>query len=166
MGRAAYPAANANAPRTADQLRDRPITDAFEPGSTMKTFSLSAALEAGTLQPLDAIDCGNGSYAIGAHVIHDHGGLGWAGPSRIIAQSSNIGAAKVAARLGRERLYQGLAAFGFGERTEVGLPGEVRGQLLPARSEIALATQGFGQGPITKPVYPSILLADSVAEDE
>jgi len=146
---ASVPLANANAARTPDQLRNRPVTDAFEPGSTVKTFALSAALDAGALQPLDAIDCGQGSYAIGGHVIHDHGSVGWAGPSRIIAQSSNIGAAKVAARLGRDRLYQGLSAFGFGERTGSGLPGEVRGQLQVARSEIALATQSFGQGPIT-----------------
>ena len=146
---ASWPAANANAPRTPDELRDRPVTDAFEPGSTMKAFSLSAALEAGTLRPLDAVDCGNGSYAVGGHVIHDHAGLGWVGPSRIIAQSSNVGAAKIAARLGRQKLRQGLAAFGFGERTGVGLPGEVRGQLPVARSDVELATQAFGQGLIT-----------------
>jgi cell division protein FtsI (penicillin-binding protein 3) len=150
LAMASWPASNANADRSPEQLRDRPITDAFEPGSTVKSFSLSSALESGALQPLDAIDCGNGSLTIGAHVIHDHGaGLGWVGPSRIIAQSSNIGAAKIAARLGREKLHAGLAAFGFGERTGVGLPGEVRGTLQQARSDVALATQGFGQGPIT-----------------
>jgi cell division protein FtsI (penicillin-binding protein 3) len=146
---ASWPAANANAPRTADQLRNRPVTDAFEPGSTVKTFSIAAALEAGVLQPLDPIDCGNGRYAIGGHVIHDHAPVGWTGASRVLAQSSNIGAAKIAARLGRERLFQGLQAFGVGERTGIGLPGEVRGQLTLARSDIGLATQSFGQGPIT-----------------
>ena len=152
LAMASWPASNANAARTPEQLRNRPITDAFEPGSTMKSFSLSWALESGALQPLDAIDCGNGSLTIGAHVIHDHGaGLGWVGPSRIIAQSSNIGAARIAARLGRERLRDGLAAFGFGERTGVGLPGEVRGTLQQARSDVALATQAFGQGPSPPP---------------
>jgi len=149
LAMASWPATNANAPRSFDQLRDKPVADAFEPGSTVKAFSLAAALDAGVLQPLDAIDCGNGTLTIGAHTIHDHAALGWAGPSRIIALSSNIGAARVAARLGRERLRAGLAAFGFGERTEVGLPGEAKGQLLLARSDIALATQAFGQGPIT-----------------
>jgi cell division protein FtsI (penicillin-binding protein 3) len=149
LAMASQPLTNANAPRTPDQLRNRVVTDAFEPGSTVKTFSLSAALEAGALQPLDAVDCGQGTYAIGGHVIHDHTAVGWAGPSRIIAQSSNIGAAKVAARLGRERLHQGLAAFGFGARTGSGLSGEVRGQLVLARSDIELATQSFGQGLIT-----------------
>jgi cell division protein FtsI (penicillin-binding protein 3) len=146
---ASWTSANANAPRSLDEVRDRPVADAFEPGSTVKAFTLAAALDAGALQPLDAIDCGNGTLSIGAHTIHDHAALGWAGPSKIIAQSSNVGAARVAARLGRERLRAGLAAFGFGERTDVGLPGEARGQLLLARSDIALATQAFGQGPIT-----------------
>jgi cell division protein FtsI (penicillin-binding protein 3) len=149
LAMASWPASNANAPRTPDQLRNRTITDAFEPGSTVKAFSLSAALESGALKPLDAVDCGMGSYPIGAHVIHDHAGLSWAGPSRIIAQSSNVGAARIAARLGRDQLYAGLGAFGFGERTGVEPPGEVRGQLLVARSAVALATQSFGQGPIT-----------------
>ena len=149
LAMASWPPSNANAPRTPEELRNRTLTDAFEPGSTLKAFSLSTALEQGTLHPLDAIDCGGGSLAVGPHVIHDHAALGWAGPSRIIIQSSNVGAARVAARLGRERLYTGLAAFGFGERTGVGLPGEVKGQLLPARSDVALATQAFGQGPIT-----------------
>ncbi len=149
LAMASWPQSNANAARTPDQLRNRPITDAFEPGSTVKVFSISAALESGALQPLDAIDCGNGSYAVGAHVIHDHAALSWAGPSRIIAQSSNVGAARIAARLGRQRLHDGLAAFGLGERTGVELPGEVRGQLLVARSDVALATQAFGQGPVT-----------------
>lgn len=146
---ASWPAANANASRNADQLRNRPVTDAFEPGSTVKAFSIAAALEAGALQPLDPIDCGDGRFAIGGHVIHDHAAVGWGGASKVIVQSSNIGAAKIAARLGRERLYQGLQAFGFGERSGAGLPGEVRGQLAVARSDIGLATQSFGQGPIT-----------------
>jgi cell division protein FtsI (penicillin-binding protein 3) len=149
LAMASWPATNANAPRTPDQLRNRVVTDAFEPGSTVKAFSISAALDAGAIQPLDAFDCGNGSWTIGGHTIHDHGGLGWAGPSRIVAQSSNIGAGRIAFKLGRERLQAGLAAFGFGERTGVGLPGEVKGQLPLARSEVGLATQAFGQGPIT-----------------
>ncbi len=150
LAMASWPAANANAPRTPDQLRNRVVTDAFEPGSTVKAFSVAAALDAGAVQPLDAFDCGNGSWAIGGHTIHDHGaGLGWAGPSRIIAQSSNIGAGRIAFKLGRERLRAGLAAFGFGERSGVGLPGEVKGQLPLASSDIGLATQSFGQGPIT-----------------
>lgn len=143
---ASYPVANANAARSGDQIRDRPITDAFEPGSTVKTFSMATALDAGALSPRDAIDCGERTFKIGTHTIHDHEAVGWAGPAQILARSSNIGAAKIAAKLGRERLQAGLQRFGFGDRSGVDLPGEVRSQLPFPRAEITLATQSFGQG--------------------
>jgi cell division protein FtsI (penicillin-binding protein 3) len=149
LAMASWPVANANAPRIPEQLRNRPVTDAFEPGSTVKAFTIAAALDAGVFRALDAVDCGNGDLRIGAHVIHDHAALGWAGGSRIIAQSSNVGAARIGARLGREGLRAGLRAFGFGEKTGVELPGESRGQLLAAGSAVGVATQSFGQGPIT-----------------
>jgi cell division protein FtsI (penicillin-binding protein 3) len=146
---ASWPVPNPNAPRTVEQLRNHPVTDAFEPGSTVKTFSISAALEAGTLRPTDAVDCGNGVLQVGDKTIHDHAALGWTGASRVVAQSSNVGAARIGLKLGRERLRAGLAAFGFGEKTGVELPGESRGQLPVAPTEVGLATQAFGQGPIT-----------------
>jgi cell division protein FtsI (penicillin-binding protein 3) len=127
-------------------MRNRTVADSFEPGSTMKTFAIAGALDRGALRPLDPIDCGNGSLAIGAHVIHDHEAVGWVGPAKVLAQSSNVGAAKIAARLGKQGLHETLLAFGFGERTGLGLPGEVRGQVPFPRSDIALATQAFGQG--------------------
>jgi cell division protein FtsI (penicillin-binding protein 3) len=64
----------------------------------------------------------------------------------VLAVSSNVGAARIAGRLGKQGLHETLLAFGFGERTELGLPGEVRGQVPFPRSDIALATQAFGQG--------------------
>jgi cell division protein FtsI (penicillin-binding protein 3) len=146
---ASWPVPNPNAPRTVEQLRNRPVTDAFEPGSTVKTFSIAAALDAGALKPTDAIDCGKGSLSVGDRTIHDHAALGWTGASRIIAMSSNVGAARIGLKLGRERLHQGLGAFGFGEKTGIELPGETRGQLPVAPSQVGLATQAFGQGPIT-----------------
>ena len=146
LAMASFPTANANARRSADELRNRPVTDAFEPGSTVKAFSIAGALEAGAIGPRDAIDCGDGSLTVGSHVIHDHAALGWVGASRILAQSSNIGASKIAGRLGRDGLERTLLAFGFGEKTGIGLPGELRGQVPYPRSEITLATQSFGQG--------------------
>ena len=143
---AGLPRFNANAPRRGAEMRNRAIADAFEPGSTMKPFTVAAALDRGALRPLDPIDCGNGTLAVGAHVIHDHEALGWAGASKVLAISSNVGAARIGARMGRQGLHDGLLAFGFGERTGVGLPGEVRGQLPFPRSDIAVATQSFGQG--------------------
>ncbi len=149
LAMASYPVANANAPRSADHLRNRPVADAFEPGSTIKTFTIAAALDQGAVSPRDPFDCGEGRWRVGSHVIHDSHKVGWAGPAKILAESSNIGAAQIGARLGRERTRDALLAFGFGDRTGVGLPGEVRGQVQLARSDIGLATQSFGQGPIT-----------------
>jgi cell division protein FtsI (penicillin-binding protein 3) len=143
---AVAPAVNPNATRRGGELRNRAVADSFEPGSTMKTFTIAGALDRGALRPLDPIDCGNGRLAVGAHVIHDHAPLGWVGASKVLSSSSNVGAARIGARLGREGLFETLAAFGFGERTGVGLPGEVKGQVPVPRSDIALATQSFGQG--------------------
>jgi cell division protein FtsI (penicillin-binding protein 3) len=143
---ASWPPYNPNAPRPGTEMRNRAVTDSFEPGSTMKSFSIAGALERGALRPLDPVDCGDGSLAIGAHVIHDHAALGWTGASRILAVSSNIGAARIAARLGRHGLAETILSFGFGERTGIGLPGEIRGQVPFPRSDIAVATQSFGQG--------------------
>jgi cell division protein FtsI (penicillin-binding protein 3) len=143
---ATWPTFNPNAPRPGEVLKNRAVTDTWEPGSTFKTFAIAGALDRGVLKATDAVDCGNGELAIGAHVIHDHAKLGWAGPSKILALSSNVGAARIGARLGREGLRDVLADFGFGERTGIGLPAEHRGQLPPFRSDIAVATASFGHG--------------------
>jgi len=136
---------NPNAPRRED-MRNRAVLDSFEPGSTMKAFVLARAVEEGTLRASDSLFCENGAWAVGGHVIHDHRGLGWVGPARVMAASSNICAAKVGLKLGRERLQHAFLAFGFGERTLLGVPGEPRGQVPYPRAEVSLATMGFGQG--------------------
>jgi cell division protein FtsI (penicillin-binding protein 3) len=142
---ASWPPVNPNAPAHGGELRNRPVTDAFEPGSTIKTFSIAGALDRGVLAPGDAIDCSAG-YTVGGHQIHDHRALGWVGPAKVLAASSNVGAARIGARLGKQGLHDALAAFGFGERSGIDLPGERRGQLPYPRADIALATQSFGQG--------------------
>jgi cell division protein FtsI (penicillin-binding protein 3) len=78
--------------------------------------------------------------------------MGWSGPSKILAASSNIGAARIAARLGKERLHDVLLGFGFGERPGSGVPGETKGSLPFPRADIALATQSFGQGLTASPL--------------
>jgi cell division protein FtsI (penicillin-binding protein 3) len=83
---------------------------------------------------------------VGGHVVHDHKGLGWVGPAKVMAASSNICAAKTGLKLGRERLQHAFLAFGFGERTLLGIPGEPRGQVPYPRAEISAATMSFGQG--------------------
>jgi cell division protein FtsI (penicillin-binding protein 3) len=153
------PTFNPNLPRQGPALRNRAVLDTFEPGSTFKIFTIAGALDAGALRSSDAIDCEKGAYRIGAHVIHDHKALGWAGPSRIVITSSNIGAAKIGARLGRERLQKTLLAFGFGERSGTELAGEPRGAVPFPKAEVALATMSFGQGVAATPLQITTAVA-------
>jgi cell division protein FtsI (penicillin-binding protein 3) len=151
------PLLNPNAPRKED-LRNRAVLDTFEVGSTAKAVVISRALDEGAIGPDTALFCENGRMAVGRHVIHDHKGLGWVPPARVMAASSNICSAKIGQRLGRERLQQAFLAFGFGERTRTGIPGEPRGQLPFPKAEIALANQSFGQGLTATPLQITLAM--------
>jgi cell division protein FtsI (penicillin-binding protein 3) len=142
------PRFNPNTPAGVDPeaLRNRGVTDAFEPGSTMKAFVVASALDQGLLTEDTGLDCEGGAWTIGKHVIHDTHVHGVLKVKDILQVSSNIGAAKVGQRLGKERLQATFERFGFGERTTLGLPGEGRGVVPLARAEVAQATQSFGQG--------------------
>lgn len=133
---------------SAEAWRNRCITDSFEPGSTFKVFAVSAALEEGLIKERDRIFCENGKIGLADHVIHDVHPYGWLTIPEVIKYSSNIAAAKIALLLGNERYYRYVRGFGFGVRTGVTLPGEVRGLLRPGKKwrPIELATTGFGQG--------------------
>ena len=155
---ATAPLLNPNSPRKED-LRNRAVLDAFEVGSTAKAIVLSRALDEGAITPTSPIFCENGSWAVGKHVIHDHKGLGWVPPARVMAASSNICAAKIGQKLGRERLQQAFLAFGFGERTQVGIPGEPRGQVPFPKAEISLANMSFGQGLTATPLQITVAMA-------
>ena len=128
------------------QLRDRPALDLYEPGSTYKAFVAAQALEEGLLRLDDTFDCENGAWEVGKYVIHDTHPHGMLNIARILAVSSNIGAAKVAQRLGRAGMMRTARQFGFGERTALGLPGEAKGSVPFPKAEVQLATQAFGQG--------------------
>ncbi|RLB58055.1 MAG: penicillin-binding protein [Deltaproteobacteria bacterium] len=131
------------------QRRNRAVTDCYEPGSTMKVFTMAAALQGQLVRPEETIDCQGGALVLGSHTIHDaHRGLRRLTASEVLVHSSNVGMAIIGARLGREGLYQALHEFGFGRKTGVDLPGEVRCRLRPpARwSDVGLATISFGQG--------------------
>ena len=143
-----WPRFNPNAPKDADSaaFRDRAVTDAFEPGSTMKSFVLASALDKQVITERSEFDCEKGAFAIGRHVVHDTHPHGVLTPRGILQVSSNICAAKVGQKLGRDRLVETYRDFGFGERFGLGLPGEGKGSIPFPRSEIALATQSFGQG--------------------
>lgn len=143
-----WPRFNPNSPRGhgADDFRDRGVTDLFEPGSTMKSFVIASALEQKVITESTELDCEKGAWAIGRHVVHDTHPHGLLTPKGILQVSSNICTAKVAQKLGRERLVETFKNFGFGERFGLGLPVEGKGSIPFPRAEIALATQSFGQG--------------------
>jgi cell division protein FtsI (penicillin-binding protein 3) len=132
------------------RFRNRAVTDCYEPGSTMKVFSMAAALQDGVVRPGDLIDCERGRLEVGDHIIHDSSGEKYERLrlSEILVHSSNVGMAKVADRLGKQNLWRGLSRFGFGRRTGVDLPGESRCVLRrpEAWSDVGLATISFGQG--------------------
>lgn len=153
------PTFNPNLPRRGSLLRNKAVLDTYEPGSTFKVFTLAGALDAGVLHASDVIDCEKGAYRLGSHVIHDHKALAWAGPQRIVVTSSNVGAAKIGARLGRDRLQQTLLTFGFGERSGTEIPGEPRGAVPYPRAEVALATMSFGQGVAATPLQITTAMA-------
>lgn len=150
LAMANYPTFNPNAysQYTPNELRNRCITDSFEPGSTFKVFLMAAALQEKVISPSDGFNCENGNYSIGGRVIHDTHRYGYLKVADILKYSSNIGAAKIGARLGPERLYSYLRTFGFGERTGVDLPGEASGYLREKKQwfGVDLATISFGQG--------------------
>lgn len=118
---------NAVASLTADRWRNRALTDAYEPGSTMKALVAAAALEEKVMKPGTMLYGENGRMTIANTVIHDHEKLGWMTFAQVIQKSSNIGAAKTGMALGDQRLYRYLQAFGFGQKTEIDLPGEAGG---------------------------------------
>ena len=138
---------NAVAALTADRWRNRALTDTYEPGSTMKVVVAAAALEEKVMMPGSMVFGENGRMTIGNTTIHDHEKLGWMTFAQMIQKSSNIGAAKTGMLLGEQRMYRYLQAFGFGQRTEVDLPGEVGGLLKSPREwgRRSLASISIGQ---------------------
>jgi cell division protein FtsI (penicillin-binding protein 3) len=134
--------------------RNRAVADAYEPGSTMKGLLAAAALEHRSVTVADRFFCESGHYGFAGHTIHDHHGYGWLTFPEILQVSSNIGATKIAERLGAKAYYQTLRAFGLGAPTGVDLSGEQAGILRPllAWKPIDLATASFGQGVAVTPL--------------
>lgn len=156
LAMANYPAFNPNAFQkyAPQQLRNRAITDSYEPGSTFKVFLIASALEERVIRAGDSFNCEMGSYKYGGRTIHDTHSYGQLSVADILKYSSNIGAAKIGSRLGADRLHAYLKNFGFGERSAIDLPGEVPGNLR-GRNQwygVDLATISFGQGVTATPL--------------
>ncbi|HEV2299494.1 MAG TPA: penicillin-binding transpeptidase domain-containing protein [Candidatus Acidoferrales bacterium] len=110
---------------------ERAVADAYEPGSIFKTILLSAAIEEGIARPSELVDCQMGSIIVAGRLIHDHKPFGLLTVEQILAHSSDVGAIKVALRLGAPKYYDYIRAFGFGQLTGIKLPGENRGLVRP-----------------------------------
>jgi len=128
--------------------RNWALTEIYEPGSTFKVFVVASALEEGLIKPDEKIYCENGSYQVGDEVIHDVRKWGELSVKEILIYSSNIGIAKIAERLGKDKLYEHILRFGFGAKTGIDFPGEAKGIVRPPKSwaPITLRTIAFGQG--------------------
>jgi cell division protein FtsI (penicillin-binding protein 3) len=156
LAMASVPTYNPNDPSAAVDAgaRNRAITDAYEPGSTMKTFTVAAALEAGAVKPDDRFDCLMGRMMVGKYSIHDTHPHGVLTVAEVFKFSSNIGATKIARKLGREQFAEALESFGFGRPTGIGLPGERAGIVRPVAKwgDIGFANVAFGQGLTVTPL--------------
>jgi len=108
---------------------DRAVSAIYEPGSTFKLVTLAAAMDQNLIRSGDVFDCGNGAVVVAGHTIHDHKKYGMLTVSEILANSSDVGAIKIALRLGSPKFYEYIKGFGFGSFTGIDLPGESRGKL-------------------------------------
>jgi cell division protein FtsI (penicillin-binding protein 3) len=145
-----WPAFNPNNRTRAarDKMRNRALTDTFEPGSSMKPFTIAAALDAGKVTPATIIDTAPGTLTISGATIHDAHREGALTVEQVIQKSSNVGAAKIALSLPPSTMWQVLSDAGFGTPPHTGFPGEVGGRLRPAKSwrPIEQATIAYGHG--------------------
>jgi len=131
-----------------DDFRNRAVTDMFEPGSSMKPFTMVAALMSGKYQPDSVINTSPGIYKIAGYTIHDEQDYGRINLTTIIEKSSNVGASKIALSLDPSLMWKTLTAFGFGRSTGSGFPGEAPGSLEDYRywNPARQATISYGYG--------------------
>ena len=148
------------------RFRNRAVTDVFEPGSTMKPFTISAALESGRFRPTTAIDTSPGMLRLGGFTIRDSHDYGRIDVSTVIQKSSNVGASRIALALEPRRLWDMLSRFGFGYDTGSGFPGEAAGLLNAYQDwrEVERATISYGYGLSVTPLQLVSAYATLAAE--
>ncbi len=149
-----------------EALKDRAVSDIYEPGSTFKMVTLSAGLEEKITRPDEMFDCQMGSIVINGMRIRDSKPHGLLSVADILAESSDVGAIKVALRLGDDRLYKYIRAFGFGQQTGIELPGETRGLTKPVErwSKVSIGAISMGQEIGISPVQLASLIS-TIAND-
>lgn len=131
-----------------DELRNRAVTDMFEPGSTMKPFTVAVAMESGKYSPRSLFNTNPGTYRVHNKLVSDHQNYGVIDLGTIITKSSNVGTTQIALSLPRETLPTFLGRFGFGKNTGSGFPGESAGRLQPPERwrPVEIATMSYGYG--------------------
>src|SRR5438046_1290654 len=149
LGLANWPKFNPNVANEApaEARMNRAVMALYEPGSTFKLITLAAAFDQGITRPTEVFDCENGAVYVAGHRIRDHKPFGMLTVADILAQSSDVGAIKIALRLGAPKFYDYIRAFGFGQPTGVDMPGESNGLLrrLDNWSAISIGSISMGQ---------------------
>ncbi len=133
---------------TGDQLRNRVMTDTFEPGSILKPFTVALALDTGRVKPTTMIDTGNGRFTIADRTISDTSAHGVISVADVIMHSSNIGTSKIALSMPAQEMWELFTKVGFGQQPRFGFPGAVAGRVRPYKSwrPIEQATMSYGNG--------------------
>ena len=133
---------------TGAQLRNRVMTDTFEPGSTLKPFTVALALDTNRITPASTFQTSPGRMTIGTATISDSHEHGLLTVSEIIQKSSNIGTAKIALQMPPHEMWELFTAAGFGQQPRFGFPGAVAGRVRPYKSwrPIEQATMSYGHG--------------------
>jgi cell division protein FtsI (penicillin-binding protein 3) len=144
-----WPKFNPNSPNDAkpEARMDRAVSAIYEPGSTFKLITLAAAFDQNLTRPEEVFNCENGAVYIAGHRIRDHKPFGMLTVSDILAKSSDVGAIKIALRLGAPKFYEYIRGFGFGQQTGVDLPGESKGILrkLDNWTPVSIGSISMGQ---------------------
>jgi cell division protein FtsI (penicillin-binding protein 3) len=132
---------------TPERLKDHAVSDVYEPGSTFKLVTISGALEEKVTRPDEMFDCQMGSIVYNGMRIRDSKPHGLLSVSDVLAESSDVGSIKIGLRLGEDRFYRYIRAFGFGQQTGIELPGETRGLTKPVSrwSKVSIAAISMGQ---------------------
>ena len=133
---------------TGEQLRNRALTDVFEPGSVMKPFTIGLALESGRMRPETVIDTTPGRLTITGSTISDTHNYGALTVEGVIQKSSNVGTTKIAMQIPAREMWETFSAAGFGQKPQLGFPGVVSGRLRPYKTwrPIEQATMSYGYG--------------------
>ena len=133
---------------TGEQLRNRALTDTFEPGSTMKPITVGMALEAGRVTPHTTIETSPGRFNIGGFTISDTHNYGALTVEGVIQKSSNVGALKIAQKMSPHEMWDTYTALGYGQKPQIQFPGAVTGRLRPWKTwrPVEQATMAYGYG--------------------